>query len=468
MRATLAFVAVPLLHCASEAPTEPSPPGPAEWNRVVERPEDAVASAGREACQFAAGSLPLETHGDQAPDGSTIPIEHIIVIMQENRSFDHYWQMLPERGQPEADVAPADFSNPDIHGTPVPIFHETQYCVVDTNHEWAGADRQINGGKMDGFVVTNEGHSDGASTGLDPAMYAGKRAMGYFDESDLPYFYSLATTFAIGDRYFASVAGPTYPNRMFLYAATSWGYTFNSIVSADLTLFDQLNQREISWNLYLSGVAGLAIITNKLLEFTDEHVKPLDAFEADAAAGTLPAVSFVDAKLGATDVDDDSEHPPALPQLGEAFVRRIVDAAMRGPGWGKTAIFLTYDEHGGFYDHVPPPPACSPDDSPLRLTNADKAANLKADFTRLGVRVPFVVISPYAKKGFVSHTTYDHTSIVRFIEARHVLPAMTRRDANAAIPWDMFDFDAPAFVEPPALSPPRDVTAELAACKEIF
>jgi phospholipase C len=189
---------------------------------VVTPPSDSEAEDKRASCAYEADSLPAETQGASHPMGSDIPIDHVIVLMMENRSFDHYFQKLPEYGQPDADVAPANFSNPDPDDVSVPIFHQTEYCFVDTNHEYEGTHTQVNGGAMDGFVITNENHNEEPVNG-NPEMRSGTRAMGYYDDTDLPFYYWLANEFAIGDRYFCSVQAPTWPNRMYLMASTSWG-----------------------------------------------------------------------------------------------------------------------------------------------------------------------------------------------------------------------------------------------------
>lgn len=446
----------------TQSPETPRP-GPEEWNREVTPPADAEAEAARAACQYAAGALPAETQGESRPNAERIPIDHIVVLMMENRSFDHYFQKLPEYGQPDADVAPADYSNPDLDGNPVFPFHDTQYCFVDTNHGWAGTHEQIAGGKMDGFVRSNEGHHEVPANGtLD--MIAGKRAMAHYDHTDLPFYYWLANEFAIGDRYFASMPGPTWPNRMFLYAGTSFGLTSNVFPDDAPTLFDQLELRGVSWKIYATGTPGFGVFITKLLAYKDEHLRSIDDYFADAAAGTLPQVAFVDPSLGREGHDTNDEHPPAMAQFGERFAAEVIDALAKGPKWSRSVLFLTYDEHGGLYDHVPPPKACPPDDSPVQLDPGDP----QGGFDRLGVRVPFIVVSPWAKKHFVSHRVYDHTSIVRFIQARHVMPALSARDANAEAPWDMFDFESPPHATPPAIQLPEIDPKKAEACAALF
>ncbi|UQA60085.1 phospholipase C [Polyangium aurulentum] len=442
----------------------PPPPGPAEWNRDVEEPTDAEAETKRAACEYKSGALPAETQGESRPSGDEIPIDHIVVMMMENRSFDHYFQKLPEYGQPDVEVAPEGFTNPGPDQVPVEPFRDTQLCFVDTNHEWTGTHTQINGGKMDGFVTTNEGwHEMPAHGSLD--MLSGKRAMTYYTADDLPFYYWLANEFAIADHYHASVPGPTWPNRMFLYGAGSFGAVHNVFVEPDKLLFDYLDLRQISWKIYVSTTAGAAIFALKYLDYSEAgHVTTIDDYFKDAAAGTLPQVAFVDPGIAREGYAQNDEHPPAIAMLGENFSATVVDALTKSPNWDRSALFITYDEHGGLFDHVVPPPACAPDDIDPKLEKDDTVAK----FDQLGVRVPLIVVSPYAKKHFVGHRTYDHTSIVRFIEARFTMPALTNRDANAEAPWEMFDFENPPHADPPAITIPKIDQTKLDACKAIF
>lgn len=465
--ATSPLLALALLitACSStdEGPSAPvALPGPAEWNRAVVPPTDAEALTKRDACAFAKGALPAETQGESAPNGSEIPLDHILILMMENRSFDHYFQKLPEYGQPDVDVAPPGFMNLDPDMKPVEPFHDDSYCFVDTNHGWAGVHDQVSGGKMDGFIRTNEANHELPVNGtLD--MLSGKRAMGYYDETDLPFYYWLASEFAIADRYFCSVPGPTWPNRMFLYAATSFGLTHNDFPPDALTLPDHLEQRKVSWKVYVSTTGGYGMFISKLSAYVD-HFADISEYFTDAAAGKLPSVAFIDPGIGREGFGQNDEHPPAIAQIGQKFTADVIDAMTKSPLWARSALFLTYDEHGGLYDHVVPPKACAPDDSPVQLGPDDP----EGAFDELGIRVPMIVVSPYAKKHFVGHRTYDHTSIVRFIEARFVMPALTGRDANAEAPWEMFDFDSPPHEAPPAIQVPTINQAKFDACKAVF
>ena len=169
----------------------------------------------REACEFKKGALPEQTQAPDEPLGQRIPIDHFVIVMQENRSFDHYFHDLQKFGQVAADVTPVGYVNADPHGKQdVAPFHQTSLCGKDTRHDWNSAHQQFNDGKMDGFISTS-----------NPK---GRRALGYYDANDLGYYYALANTFAIGDRYFASILGPTWPNRMFFHSASSFGHIGNT------------------------------------------------------------------------------------------------------------------------------------------------------------------------------------------------------------------------------------------------
>jgi phospholipase C len=261
----------------------------------------------------------------------------------------------------------------------------------------------------------------------DPSAGDGHFVMGYYDGKDLPFFYWLANTFAVADRYFAPVLGGTWGNRDYLYAATSDGITDTGQATLSApTIFDALDAAHVSWGVYTDGTPR-----QDCLGWTSNHagVSTSAALMAALSTGSLPSVAFADPN-GCQD-----EHPTNDIHGGEQWVREIYSAAAMGPLWDKLAIVLTYDEAGGLADHVPPPKACAP--------SADQAA-----FNQLGVRVPTVVISPWAKTHYVSHAVHDHTSILRLIEGIFDLPALTARDANADALLDMFDFGCPAHTVP--------------------
>jgi phospholipase C len=376
--------------------------------------------------------------------------------MQENRSFDSYFGKLHFQGQPRTAAEPLRASNPNpLHedAPPIRAFDQSAYCeVADLNHSWTGVHQEINGDDMNGFTAAN----------VDPADPTGSRAMGTYDSADLPFYYSLYSQFAMGDRYFASVPGPTFPNREYLLAGTSFGHIQNDLPATGLTgasVFNELDAAGVSWKIYFSDVPA-GFLFAYVRAHAAGHVVPVSQYFKDAAAGALPQVSFVDPMFGGTKNTETDEHPPANVQVGQQFVASVIGALFRSPDWSSSAMFLTYDEHGGYFDHVSPPAARVPDAIAPMLGPGD----VNATFDRYGVRVPAVVVSPFSRPHFVSHVVNDHTSILRFIEDRFGLPALTRRDAAANPMLELFDFHRPSFLRPPTLRPATINAAQLAAC----
>lgn len=397
----------------------------------------------RQACAFKAGAMPSQTIAAGERLGSDIPIEHVIFVMQENRSFDHYFSELTHG---EAHSAAASVSMFDRDGAAHPRVHAPRLCSIDPRHDWDSVHEEWNNGAMDGFArPSNDG-----------------RTMIYYGESDLPFMYSLARNFAISDMHFASLLGPTFPNRMYFMAATSFGLTTNRLPPQRdpngkpyPNLLRELSAHHVDWKVYADSISEIAIFADTFAANQERFLALADFYSA-AAAGHLPPMSYVEANFIAGDARTD-EHAPSDLQLGQTFLASLVQAVLHSPDWRSTALFITYDEHGGFYDHVPPPVACAPD-ALLPPTS---------DFAHFGMRVPLLVVSPYAKRNYVSHTAGDHTSLVRFVEARFGLPAMTARDANADPLFDLFDWDHPDYSIPTLATQPLDPAA-LSACQSDF
>jgi phospholipase C len=410
-----------------------------------------VAALAQPSCPFGAGALPVDTLPPGTIHGDQIPFEHIVVLMQENRSYDHYFGKLRKKSGP-----PRGTSNPDpLGGDPIKPFHQTRYCeTADLDHSWNGTHREFNGGAMNGFTTEN----------VDPSDPSGRRAMGYYRRKDIPFYYKLYKKFASGDRFFCSVLSQTFPNRYYLLAGTSFGHINNAFPNiaagewTQRTIFNLMDEATppVTWRIYYSDLPFGALFGYVYARLATNSA-PVSQFATDAAAGTLPQVSFVDPSfIGETEND---EHPPTNIQVGQAFVASIVNAVMTSPKWPSTVMFITYDEHGGYFDHVPPPPACPPDAIAPMLNPGDEPGG----FDNYGIRVPFVAISPYSKRNFVSHNVYDHTSVLRFIETRFDLPALTARDANADPLLDMFDFSEQSFATPPRL-PAAVIAADHPEC----
>jgi phospholipase C len=377
-------------------------------------------------------------------------IKHVLVLMQENRSFDHYLGHLKDF-DPTLDVEaePAGASNPDPtnpSGPPVTAFHKTEMCeVADLDHSWNGSHIEWDNGAMDGFTEAN-------AVPQDPT---GSRTMGYYTEKDLPFYYWLYDTFAMGDRYFQSVLSQTFPNRFYLLAGTSFGHIRNDVPTdpqefapPNGTIFERLDHAGVSWRIYYAQVP-FAFVFAYVRNHAAGHVFPISQYFADAAAGALPQVSFIDPIFIATNNVENDEHPPSNVQVGQKFVHDAITALFASPNWPSSALFLTYDEHGGFYDHVPPPAAVPPDDIPPMLEPGD----IRGSFDRYGFRDPVTVVSPFSKRHFVSHRVHDHTSILKFIESRFRLGTLTARDAAADPMLEFFNFSRPAFTNPPTNVP---------------
>ena len=297
--------------------------------------------------------------GHPAPNTSAgiTNINHVVVLMQENRSYDSYFSRLHFQGQPQSSVESQKPNPNPLGGPPIHPFLTTTPCTTaDLDHGWDATHNEIDGGRMDGFTAQNQ----------DPTDPTGSRTMSYYDRGTLPFYYGIANEFSIADRYFASVPGPTFPNRFYLLTGTSFGYTSNVTQAyTQKTIFQALDEAPTpaSWKIYLASVQ-----VEELFKYVQDHfaghVFPISKYFADAANGTLPQVSFVESNpFGSVNTESD-EHPPANVQVGQKFTHDIMNALVNSPDWASAAMFLTYDEHGGYYDHVSPPAAVPPDDIP--------------------------------------------------------------------------------------------------------
>ena len=383
------------------------------------------------------GSLPYP----RLPMGTdTIPqIEHIVVLMMENHSYDNRLGMLRRPGadgfrlgRDGLPLAASPYANGDVQHA----FRMPTTCQNNApSQDWLNSHIQFGNGRNDGFVESG----------------SGPVSMGYWERADQPFYYSMASVFPIADRYFCSVLGQTYPNRRFLISATSLGIVNDTVPALtdyppNGTIFDKVAGAGISWRDYYTDLATVELYPELYLKNLGTNVVPIADFFADAAAGTLPGLALVEPNY-----DTQSEEDPQNIVVGEAFAASVVNAVMTGPAWRSTLLIWTYDEHGGYFDHVPPPPALAPDDIAPEVPAGESAYN---GFGQYGFRVPMAVISPWARRHYVSHQIYDHTSICALVEAKWNLPAMTYRDANAGNLVDMVDLRFPAFLEPPRLAQP--------------
>ena len=381
------------------------------------------------------GSLP---NPRLKPGTETLPeIKNIVMVMMENHSFDNMLGMIGRGdGFPLGRDGLPSVALPNGQGELVHAFHMPSECMTNgVGNDWNTGHHSYDNGTNRGFVE--------ASTG---------ETMGYFLGTDMPFTWGLARAFPIADRWFCSAMAQTDPNRRYLFAGTSLGLindSFPSELPPNGTIFDSLNKYGITWKDYYSD-APTALVWIGLASqpsVTDKFVKTAEFFE-DAAAGRLPQFSMLDPNYTVQ-----SEENPQDVQFGDQYLSDVINAVMQGPQWPHTLLIWTYDEWGGWYDHVPPPAAIPPDDVPPDLP----PGFYPGTFGRYGFRVPAGVVSPYARRDFVSHTVYDHTSVLKTIETKWNLPALTRRDANAADVLAMVDLKSkPAYLTPPTLPDPAN------------
>jgi phospholipase C len=447
---------------------------------------------------------------DQPAGTDLLPdIRHIVVLMMENHSYDAYLGMLEGRGDgltlgPDGQPTAANLRQ---NGEAVPLRHAPGpvQAPLSPAQSWNASHIQWDDGRCDGFVRSVE---------ITRPKADATAPMRYWTEADLPFYYGLARTFPVADRWFGSCLGPTFPNRRFLIAGTAHGLIddmpFGLVDYPPAgTIFDLLGQHGISWVNYhnvspakvvltrLLGRSGLialrrlasvarwlppvveAVRGNKSftadlyplgLRDSRKHLRTTQQFFADVDRGALPAFSIVD-----PDFTSYSEENPQDIRRGESFAAEVVNRVMHGPGWPHTLLIWLYDEHGGYYDHVPPPPAPPPDDvegrsilylpgwvrACLRPLFGSYIAGVEAEdagprgYDRYGFRVPAVIVSPYARPGYVCSEVLDHTSVLKLVEEKWNLPPLTRRDAAAATPLGALDLkNPPAFLNPPALPAP--------------
>lgn len=347
-------------------------------------------------------------------------IDTVVVLMMENRSFDHYFGALSLEEGRQVNGLRAEHSNPRLSGEQVRVYRETPGCYADPPHNWNASRAQLNGGRNDGFVKAFEAR--------DPASAA--QAMGYYGRDDLPVLYTLADGSALCQRWHCSVLGPTWPNRFYLIAAQN-NAVKNNDFGADYgfpTIFDRLRFAGLDFGMYYGNISLTWMVPT---DYTG-HYRELSTFFESAAEGTLPAFSLVEPIYGRND-----DHPPAHPLAGQLLISSIYDALAKSPQWSRCLFVVTYDEHGGFFDHVAPP-----------KTEDDFADQ---GFDQLGFRVPSVVMGPYVKQGHVSDTLYDHTSVLAFVERLYGLDPLTSRDAAANDLSDLLDTER---IEARAPAPP--------------
>jgi len=441
-----------------------------------------------------------------APRGTDLgAIEHVVFVMQENRSFDHYFGTYPGvRGFDDHGAGAGAFAQPrpGTSGTVLPYHLDRAtlqaQCAGSVDipiHDWRPQHESWAHGRMDQFVTTHAAF-DGAAQG--PLV------MGYFDRSDLPFYYALADAFTICDAYHCSVIGPTMPNRLYSLSATIDPTGANGgpvVFTPDLTgpqsaealgsvhwptMPEALLDHGVSWKVYQEpGTSvgpdqrhNLALAFNSLLYFEQYLADPSsalyqqaflpvwpDEFMADVSAHTLPQVSWILPPLV------DSEHPSAAPANGEGHVTKIIQALITQPDlWAKTVVIVTFDENGGFFDHVPPPtpPPRTPGEFLSAAHLPSEAHGITAPIG-LGFRVPTLVVSPFSRGGYVNSDVFDHTSLLRLLESRFgvAVPNLTSwRRKTAGDLTSTLNLGAPDTSVPALPSAPIDSPALAAACPD--
>ena len=375
-------------------------------------------------------------------------IHHIIFFVQENHSFDNYFGVLGQykasQGfQNDVDGMPLNIVLNNTKGQPVSPFHTQTECIHTLSPIWDHIYLSVDGGKMDKFMNTSGYVAD------DPTV---TRAMGYYDQTDLPFYYDAATQFATSDRYFSPVLSQTIPNRMYLFAATSFGHIRpdsppSGTYWTQPTIFDHMDQAPtpVSWRYYYQD-NGSYLPQWSTYQRDASKMKPIANWYNDIQnEPTLPQVIFIE-RAGPSGLD---EHPGTQVQSGAADVAKIVNALLASPSWQSSVLILTFDEGGGEYDHVIPATNVAPDSIPPML----KPGDAQGDFMHDGQRVPIIVFSPWTRAHFVSHTWRDHTSILRLIEDRFGVASLTARDAAADNMMEFFNFSNPPWMTPPKLKP---------------
>jgi phospholipase C len=360
------------------------------------------------------------------PEPAT-PIEHVITLMQENHSFDNYFGTYPGAdGFSSNTCVPVDPSRPG--GECVEPFALGGQPIVDLGHNDDVFLNQWRFGEMDGFV----------SAFADRQPGAGRQALGYYDDRDLPYYWNLADEYVLFDRFFTSARGGSVRNHFYWISGSPGNFEADALRPEGFddipTIFDRLQAAGVSWKFYVqnydpeitfrnvpSGSRAGQIIWAPLLNYNrflddpelNERIVPLEQYYEDLANDELPAVAYM-VPSGA------SEHPPGSIQAGERFVRGLINALMRSSAWESSAFTWTYDDWGGWYDHVAPP---------------------QVDEFGYGFRAPALLVSPYARRGHIDSTELDFTSILKFIEENWGLEPLADRDAAANSLTGAFDFD---------------------------
>ncbi len=368
-------------------------------------------------CATATSPAPATPYGPAGESG----IDHFVVVMMENRSVDHLLGWVPG-----VDGKQAGLTFTDRNGVSQSTHHLTQYATCDfedPDHSYQGGRTELDGGACDGFLLTSDDTFP----------------IGYYEQADLPFLGNAVPAWTMCDRYFAATMGPTFPNRIYQHAGATDRISNTIAISQLPTIWDRLKAKGLSGRYYYSDAPVTALWG---LSHADISL-PIDQFVADCANGRLPHVAYVDPKfLIPTPFGTSGDyHPNSDIRAGERFLHQVYEAVTSSPNWDRTVLVINFDEWGGFYDHVAP----------------EVADDVSPGTALRGFRVPCIVISPYAKRGFVAHDTYDHTSVLKMIEWGYDLEPLSVRDAHANNLADVLDLSSSPDTSAPSWDFP-DVT----------
>lgn len=365
-------------------------------------------TGGEPSCTATNGLTPSQLLGN---------IDHVVVLCMENRSFDHYLGALQLLESRSVDGLTGTESNPAPNGGSVLVHQLNDFTPEDPPHSWDSCHAQHNGGLNDGFVREHAGASQ-------------DDVMGYHIRSQLPITYALADAGAVCDRYFCSLLGPTWPNRFYLHAASSNGGKSNlpQFGLSSQSIWARLNDANISNKNYYHDLAWAIGGFGKL-----SGNAGIDTFFSDVMSGNLPQFSLIDPQFFGAGANDD--HPDHDIQLGQALIGTIFRALAESPIWQKCLFVITYDEHGGFYDHVAPP----------------KTTDERADFQQLGFRVPTLVLGPHVRRGCTVSAQLEHSSLAKTLSSRFGIPELNSRVSNTA---DFSTCIDPYYLDNPLSAPP--------------
>ena len=376
----------------------------------------AVAGAAAAAGSIGGSGPALAATPTVLPSPATSGIDHIVVVMMENRSFDHFLGWLPgARGRQ------AGLTYTDRYGGRHSTYHLKQFASchnADPDHSYEGGRIELGRNRADGWLKAGENDS---------------LAIGYYSKADLGFFGKAAPYWTTCDNYFSAVMAETYPNRFYQHSARTDRLHNSTAISSLPTIWDRCAAKGVSATYYYSDIPFLALWGSKYLPIA----QPYEKFLVDAAAGTLPSVSFLDPRFnGEGDGVSGDDHPTADIRVGEKFLADVYTAITTGAGWENTLLVINFDEWGGFFDHVVP----------------GSASDVSSSTALRGFRVPALVISPRSRRHFVAPWTYDHTSVLKTIEWRFGLPSLTTRDAHARNIAEVLDFSHPPSLTAPPIS----------------